>query len=95
MVAVFFIFTSGKVEAHYEELFGTPTALTFEQVASMYEMEYVKVTSKEQFAAAITSEKQQALKLIEVFTNREENVKEHRALWTRINEVIEQWLDML
>lgn len=92
---IFSYLPQAKVEAHYEELFGTPTALTFEQVASMYEMEYVKVTSKEQFAAAITSEKQQALKLIEVFTNREENVKEHRALWTRINEVIEQWLDML
>lgn len=92
---IFSYLPQAKIEAHYEQLFGTPTALTFEQVANMYNMDYVKVTSKEQFLATITTEKQNPLKLIEVFTNREENVKEHRALWTRINEVIEQWLDML
>ena len=92
---IFSYLPQAKVEAHYEELFGTPTALTFEQVASMYDMEYVKVTSKEQFLSTITANKEQPLQLIEVFTNREENVNEHRALWARINEVIEQWLDML
>ncbi|WP_341321125.1 2-succinyl-5-enolpyruvyl-6-hydroxy-3-cyclohexene-1-carboxylic-acid synthase [Solibacillus sp. FSL H8-0523] len=92
---IFSYLPQAKIEAHYEELFGTPTALTFEQVAKMYDMEYVNVTTKEQFLATVTADKQQSLKLIEVFTNREENVSEHRALWTRINEVIEQWLDML
>lgn len=92
---IFSYLPQATIEAHYEELFGTPTALTFEQMAKMYDMEYVNVTTKEQFLQAITADKQQPLKLIEVFTNREENVSEHRALWTRINEVIEQWLDML
>lgn len=92
---IFSYLPQSKVEAHYEDLFGTPTALTFEQVAQMYEMEYKKATTKEQFLQALLAEKQTSIKLIEVFTNREENVKQHRQLWARINEVIEQWLDSL
>lgn len=92
---IFSYLPQSKVEAHYEDLFATPTALTFEQVAQMYEMDYEKATTKEQFTNALLAKKQTSIKLIEVFTDREENVKQHRQLWTRINEVIEQWLDSL
>ncbi|WP_339213538.1 2-succinyl-5-enolpyruvyl-6-hydroxy-3-cyclohexene-1-carboxylic-acid synthase [Solibacillus sp. FSL W8-0372] len=92
---IFSYLPQSKVEAHYEDLFGTPTELTFEQVASMYNMEYEKANTKAELINTLATNKQASLKLIEVFTDREENVKQHRLLWTRINEVIEQWLDSL
>ncbi|MBD8037584.1 2-succinyl-5-enolpyruvyl-6-hydroxy-3-cyclohexene-1-carboxylic-acid synthase [Solibacillus sp. A46] len=92
---IFSYLPQSKVEAHYEDLFGTPTELTFEQVASMYNMEYEKANTKAELINTLATNKQASLKLIEVFTDREENVTQHRLLWTRINEVIEQWLDSL
>ena len=92
---IFSYLPQSKVEAHYEDLFGTPTALTFEQLANMYDMDYKKATSKDAFVTALNAEKQADIKLIEVFTNREENVQQHRELWKRINEVMEAWLDSL
>ncbi|MGN7479659.1 2-succinyl-5-enolpyruvyl-6-hydroxy-3-cyclohexene-1-carboxylic-acid synthase [Solibacillus silvestris] len=92
---IFSYLPQSKVEAHYENLFGTPTALTFEQVGKMYEMDYEKAATKEQFINALNKKSETSVKLIEVFTNRGENVKQHRQLWTRINEVIEHWLDSL
>jgi 2-succinyl-5-enolpyruvyl-6-hydroxy-3-cyclohexene-1-carboxylate synthase len=91
---IFSYLPQAKVETHYEDLFGTPTALTFEKLAEMYEMEYVAAKTTAEFEQAISNEKQAAVKLIEAFTNRQDNVREHRALWSRINEVLEQWLDM-
>ncbi|MER1989064.1 MAG: thiamine pyrophosphate-dependent enzyme, partial [Solibacillus isronensis] len=92
---IFSYLPQSKVEEHYEDLFGTPTALTFEQMAKMYELDYVKATSLEQFTTALSADKETSIKLIEAFTDREENVKQHRQLWARIHEVMEQWLDSL
>lgn len=64
-------------------------------MAKMYELDYVKATSLEQFTAALSEDKQTSIKLIEAFTDRDENVKQHRQLWARIHEVMEQWLDSL
>lgn len=91
---IFSYLPQASVEAHYEDLFGTPTALTFEQVATMYDMDYASVNSQAEFVTALGAEKQTDVKLIEAFTNRQDNVREHRALWARIQEVLEQWLDM-
>ncbi|AWE08417.1 2-succinyl-5-enolpyruvyl-6-hydroxy-3-cyclohexene-1-carboxylic-acid synthase [Lysinibacillus sp. 2017] len=91
---IFSYLPQSKIEAHYEDLFGTPTALTFEKLASMYDMDYATATSSEEFSSALQASKHADVKLIEVFTNREDNVREHQALWTRIQEVLEQWLDM-
>lgn len=91
---IFSYLPQSTVDAHYEELFGTPTGLTFEQVAKMYDFEYVKATTVEQFEAAIQVDTS-GMRIIEAFTNREENTAEHRALWKRINEGLDQWLDSL
>lgn len=92
---IFSYLPQASVEAHYEDLFGTPTALTFEQMASMYAMDYTATKSSDAFIEALTTPKQADVKLIEAFTNRAENVSEHRTLWNRIQEVLEQWLDSL
>ena len=51
---IFSYLPQAKVEEHYEELFGTPTALTFEQLAAMYEIAYTAVTTKEHPVSSAT-----------------------------------------
>ncbi|ATP41534.1 2-succinyl-5-enolpyruvyl-6-hydroxy-3-cyclohexene-1-carboxylic-acid synthase [Solibacillus sp. R5-41] len=92
---IFSYLPQASVEAHYEQLFGTPTALTFEQVADMYEFDYKKASNVEELVTALQEPKQSAVKIIEGFTNRADNVKEHRALWSRIQEVLNEWLESL
>ncbi len=41
---IFSYLPQSTVEHHYEDLFGTPTGLTFEHVAAMYDLHYTKVT---------------------------------------------------
>ena len=89
---IFSYLPQSAVDEHYEHLFGTPTALTFEHVAAMYDLEYVKATTVNEFTTAIKADKSKPVRIIEAFTNREENVSEHRALWKRIQERLDQWL---
>lgn len=79
-------------ERYFETLFGTPTGLTFESVAKMYDAEYFHVDSKESFQQALETPKQLDLRIIEVKTNRQENVLSHRNLWDAIIEELDgQW----
>lgn len=89
---IFSYLPQSTVDEHYEQLFGTPTALTFEHVAQMYDFDYVKATNVEEFTAAIQTQAINPVRIIEAFTIREENVVEHRALWKRIHEGLDQWL---
>ncbi len=40
---IFSYLSQSTVKEYYEDLFGTPTALQFEQVANMYDMEYIQI----------------------------------------------------
>jgi len=86
---IFSYLAQSTVKEYYEDLFGTPTALTFSDVAKMYEMEYVQIkdyTELDKLAEPANN----PLRLVEIFTNREENVASHRKLWQRIHEELEQ-----
>lgn len=74
---------------YFEDLFGTPTGLTFEHIAAMYDAQYASVQTREQFEQELHKEKKKKVRIIEVFTNREENVKAHRNLWQKITEGLE------
>lgn len=74
---------------HFEELFGTPTGLTFEHIAAMYDAQYKAVNTLSEFEEELTKEKDKQVRIIEVFTDRETNVKAHRSLWNEITERIE------
>lgn len=77
-------------ETYFEKLFGTPTGLTFDSIATMYEAEYFAVESKEDFTKALTTPKQKDLRIIEVKTNRQQNVLKHRQLWNGITEELDR-----
>lgn len=86
---IFSYLSQATVKEYYEDLFGTPTALQFEQIAKMYDMEYIKVNKLSEMTSSLNRQSGNPLKLIEVFTNRQENVIAHRRLWSDINKELE------
>lgn len=86
---IFSYLPQSKEERYFEELFGTPTGLKFEDAAKMYDTDYAAVETKEQFREALRKDKQKAVKIVEVFTDRETNVRVHRELWNRLIEELD------
>lgn len=84
---IFSYLPQAKIDAHYEALFGTPTALTFEHLAQMYSMQYDRVVYDE--INTLDWHDNQALRIVEVMTNRAENVIAHRKLWAQIAEALQ------
>ena len=52
----------------------------------MYDAQYSAVQTVEQFEEELAKPKEKQVRIIEVFTDRQENVKAHRELWAKINE---------
>lgn len=86
---IFSYLAQSTVKEYYEDLFGTPTALQFRDVAKMYEMEYVQIKDFDEMEKLLKPQNN-PLRLIEIFTDRQENVMSHRKLWQRIQEELEQ-----
>ncbi|HSI67916.1 MAG TPA: 2-succinyl-5-enolpyruvyl-6-hydroxy-3-cyclohexene-1-carboxylic-acid synthase, partial [Planococcus sp. (in: firmicutes)] len=90
---IFSYLPQSQEERYFEDLFGTPTGLAFKDAASMYGTEYAEVHTKDELLAAMRSEKRTPVKIIEVFTDRQNNVQVHRKLWKRLNEELERDAD--
>lgn len=83
---IFSYLPQSTVQNHFEELFGTPTGLTFEHIGAMYDAQYAAVNSAEEFKEEIQKDKTKPIRIIEVFTSRPINVKAHRAYWADVVE---------
>ncbi|WP_438312107.1 2-succinyl-5-enolpyruvyl-6-hydroxy-3-cyclohexene-1-carboxylic-acid synthase [Sporosarcina sp. FA9] len=81
---IFSYLPQANASTHFEKLFGTPTGLTFGHVAAMYDAQYDAVWTMDEFKSVLPKTKTKPLRIIEVFTDRSENVKGHRKLWTEI-----------
>lgn len=86
---IFSYLPQSKSERYFEDLFGTPTGLTFDHIAKMYGAQYKAVHTLEAFESELGVAKEQPLRIIEVFTNRVKNVEAHRALWDEIKKRLE------
>lgn len=75
--------------AHFEELFGTPHGVDFAHVAAMAGATYHQPTTIEAFRKVYSESLETGLNLIEVKTDRVENVKVHRALQQQVNTALE------
>lgn len=74
---------------YFETLFGTPHGLDFANAARLYGADYQNVRSWSEFTAAFTrSFSKPGLKIIEIRTNREENVRRRGRLRLLVNEQI-------
>ena len=88
---IFSYLPQSRVEAHYEDLFGTPTALGFKQLAEMFYCQYEEIRSLDRFNEVLQQPKATGVRIIEVMTDRTVNVATHKALWARIGERLTQW----
>lgn len=89
---IFSYLPQSKIVDHYEDLFGTPTHLGFQQLAEMYELDYANVSTTADFREKLAAPKSRPVRLIEVMTNRADNVVAHRALWQAISARLDAWL---
>jgi 2-succinyl-5-enolpyruvyl-6-hydroxy-3-cyclohexene-1-carboxylate synthase len=77
---------------HFELLFGTPLDIDFQHVVKMYNGTYTKALTWDEFHTA-WSQTGKGLHVIEVPTNREKNVMEHRNLWNSVSREIERYIE--
>jgi 2-succinyl-5-enolpyruvyl-6-hydroxy-3-cyclohexene-1-carboxylate synthase len=76
---------------HFEQLFGTPTGLDFRLVVQMYDGQYQKVESWEQFRKEVRQGLNiGGLHVIEIPTERASNVKMHRQLWEVVGKALNE-----
>ena len=86
---IFSFLPQASEKEHFEELFGTPHGLDFSHAVKMYGGDFTRVRDWEHFReAVICSFEKEGLKVIEVQTNREENVQLHRKLWNDVSQEI-------
>ncbi|PDW04072.1 2-succinyl-5-enolpyruvyl-6-hydroxy-3-cyclohexene-1-carboxylic-acid synthase [Candidatus Viridilinea mediisalina] len=70
----------------FEALFGTPHGLDFAPLAQLYGARYTLAQDWPSFAAAVTAGlRTGGLHLVEVRTERKQNVADHRALWPLVS----------
>lgn len=87
---IFSYLPQSTVPNHFEELFGTPTGLTFEHIGAMYETQYAAVQTVEEFKTEMQREKTKPVRIIEVFTSRPVNVEAHRAYWNDLTQRLDR-----
>ena len=74
---------------HFEELFGTPHGLDVRPAAELYGLAHRHVENGAEFRAAVQQSTASAgVTLIEVRTDRSENVRLHQELWAAVSEAV-------
>ena len=78
-------------EGLFEPYFGTPHGFGFEDAARLFGLAYVQPSSMGEFNSAYTkAAKGMTSSIIEVRTDREENVALHRALMNTVTQAVEE-----
>jgi len=77
----------------FEKYFGTPHKLNFKSIAKMFELNYSAPTSVKKFILAYTSaQNKRQSTIIEIKTNRKQNLKYHQTIQKKIKTDIEKRL---
>lgn len=86
---IFSFLPQSTMPNHYETLFGTPIGLDYEYVVKMYQGRFSRVSSWGQFAEAFEQANHEGgLHVIEVPTDRDRNVVQHRNIWPKMSEAL-------
>jgi len=86
---IFSFLPQSNDKKHFEALFGTPSNLDFSLAAKLYDAQYFEPKTVNELMGNLTeSYRSKGLSIIEVKTNREDNVVWHRAKWQAIEEEI-------
>ncbi|WP_087972737.1 2-succinyl-5-enolpyruvyl-6-hydroxy-3-cyclohexene-1-carboxylic-acid synthase [Oceanobacillus rekensis] len=88
---IFSFLSQSSDKRHFEALFGTPMDIEFEKAITMYGGEYAQATTEDQLKELLyISYQHVGLSVIEVKTDRSENVEWHRAIWNAIEKEIQE-----
>lgn len=86
---IFSFLPQSTEEKHFELLFGTPIGLEYRHVVEMYGGNFSEVEDWHQFRTAVVDSLQsKGLQVIEVRTDRAENVMIHRKMWENVSQEI-------
>lgn len=86
---IFSFLSQAENPKHFEALFGTPLNLEFSKAAEMYGANYFNPETEEDLKRDLEESYQmRGLSIVEVMTDREENVKWHRSKWQAIADEI-------
>jgi 2-succinyl-5-enolpyruvyl-6-hydroxy-3-cyclohexene-1-carboxylate synthase len=86
---IFSFLSQASHPKHFEKLFGTPLGLDFSLAVEMYGGKFISITDWEHFTSALLQDRQSSgLRVLEIVTNRENNVKEHHDLWNYVSQEI-------
>ncbi|MFS0864433.1 2-succinyl-5-enolpyruvyl-6-hydroxy-3-cyclohexene-1-carboxylic-acid synthase [Fredinandcohnia sp. 179-A 10B2 NHS] len=86
---IFSFLPQSTEEKHFELLFGTPLGLEYKHVVEMYGGKFTEVVHWHQFRTAIADSLQsKGFQVIEVRTDRAENVLIHRKMWENVSQEI-------
>ncbi|WLD92478.1 2-succinyl-5-enolpyruvyl-6-hydroxy-3-cyclohexene-1-carboxylic-acid synthase [Alkalihalobacillus sp. AL-G] len=89
---IFSFLPQSKHSDHFEHLFGTPIGIPFEKAASMYDGEYVLAENWNEFDKACErSLSEKGLHVIELQTDRKQNVELHRSYWENVHHALLEW----
>lgn len=76
----------------FEKYFGTPHGLHFEDAARMFGLPYARPTTKAEFIEAYKMAQDSATSsIIEVITNREENLRLHRSIGDAVVQALQDF----
>lgn len=93
---IFSFLPQSKLDKHYELLFGTPIGLDFSHAITMYGGNYMKVQNWDMFHEAIARTiHQSGINVIEVPSNREQNLKSHQKMWELISQKIDHYFEAI
>jgi 2-succinyl-5-enolpyruvyl-6-hydroxy-3-cyclohexene-1-carboxylate synthase len=75
---------------HFETLFGTPHGLDFSHVAGLYGVDFQRVATREEYRHALkASFDAPGVQVIEIKTDREENLRLHQRIWDEVAKAVE------
>lgn len=90
---IFSFLPQASYPKNFEQLFGTPLDLKFEHVVHMYNGTYDLVNDWDGFSSSFMRNlEDNGLSVLEVTTNRDTNLKEHRELWNYVSQEISRFL---
>lgn len=90
---IFSFLPQSQEEKHFETLFGTPIGLDYEHAVKMYGGKFTSVENWPEFRKAISASLNgKGLHVVEVKTDRQENVMIHRKMWNNVSQEIKNLL---
>lgn len=88
---IFSFLPQAKEEKHFEHLFGTPLAIDFRKAVDLYDGHYELVSEVSAYEQVLQqSFNKEGLTVVEVQTDRTENVAWHRKLWGEISDRLQK-----